>query len=367
MTQQAKHRAFQPSTFLERGVSVPFTTPVLAGARVRPAERFGLEMIVPNPSGGRGSYVLPWTEMRALCRPTVHDVQLTERIAALRSVTPATIRRAAKETASEGFAGRAAGAAAGLALAAERESTVVTNFQLLLRLVQQEEPPGGGRRPPEAERPGELEVRAKRTIAAIAPRLAQDAVAIGASLEAIAALYEPIGLGPRATPARLPHAVGLLKLLRNEAEALAPGGDERAPELLQLLMSTAELSLALAESELAEARGRVNDVIGLLASWREDSAALSRQLARADWVLDGWDRICQLWALDPSASARRDVLEEIVSLLPVIPREVGDWSKFKIDMDFLVVLRRMIPGHHDWRTGACVQDTIARNEALLAA
>ena len=367
MINQAKNRTFQPTTFLERGVSVPFTAPVLAGARVRPAERFGLEMIVPNPSGGRGSYVLPWTEMRSLCRPTVHDVQLTERIAALCHVTPATIRRAAKETASEGFAGRAAGAAAGLALAAERDSTIMTNFQLLIRVVQQAEPPGGGTRPPEAERPAELERRAKRTIAAIAPRLAQDAVTIGANLESLAMLYEPIGLGPRAAPARLPHAVGLLKLLRQEAEALAPDMDEQTPELIRLLVSTADLTVSLAESELADARSRANDVVGLLASWREDAAALTRQLARADWMLDGWDRICQLWALDPRPSARRDALEEIVSLLPVIPREVGDWTKFEIAMDPLIALRRMIPGHHDWRTGTCVQDTIARNETLLAA
>ncbi|MBU6498939.1 MAG: hypothetical protein KGQ40_10460, partial [Rhodospirillales bacterium] len=52
--------SFLPSTFLERGVAVPFTTPQLAGARARPGTRVPLELVVPNPSGGRGHYILPW-------------------------------------------------------------------------------------------------------------------------------------------------------------------------------------------------------------------------------------------------------------------------------------------------------------------
>ncbi len=38
---------FLPTTFLERGVAVPFTTPLLAGSRTRPGERNQLELIVP--------------------------------------------------------------------------------------------------------------------------------------------------------------------------------------------------------------------------------------------------------------------------------------------------------------------------------
>ena len=365
--QQSPNRTYQPTTFLDRGASVPFTTPVLTGARVRPSDRLGLEMIVPNPSGGRGHYILPWTDMGALCRPTVHDAQLTERIAGLHTVTPATIRRAGREIASRGLAGRAAGNAAGLALAQERESLVMTNFQLVLRLVQQEEPPDNATIPPEAERPVELERRAKRTIAIIAPRLGQDADAIGSSLEQLATLYDPIGLGPRATPARLPNAVGLLKLLRQEAALLPTDADEHAPALLDMLVKTADMTLALAEQAICEARSLTDQITGLVVAWQTNSPALSRKLARADWLMDGWDRILQLWAVDPRPAARRDVLDEIAGLLPIIPREAGDWVGSQLNVQTVIHLRRLIPGHHDWRTGLCVHDYVARNEALLAA
>ena len=367
VTQQSPKRPYQPTTFLERGASVPFTTPMLAGAHVRPGARAGLELIVPNPSGGKGSYILPWTDMRALCRPTVHDAQLTEAIAALRCVTPSSIRRVAKEIAAQGFAGRAAGHAASTALADERESLIVTNFELLLRLLQQEEPPGSAGCSPDAGRPAEVERRAKQTVASIAPRLGQDADAIGASLEQLAALYDPIGLGPRAIPARLPHAVAMLKLLRQEAAALPTEADEAAPALLHMLVSTADVTLDLAERALSEARTLANQVTGLLAAWRADPVALSRQLGRADWLMDGWERVCQLWSIDPRPAARRDALEEIATLLPIIPREVGDWAGFQVELHNVVHLRRMVPGHHDWRTGHCVHDIVARNEALLAA
>ena len=320
-----------------------------------------------NPSGGRGSYVLAWHDTGGLCRPTVHDVQLMERIVTLRSVTPATVRRAAREIASQGFAGRAASAEAGTAMAAERESLIATNFQLLLRLVQQEEPPGSVAEAPEMARPAELEQRAKRTIAALAPRLGQDAAVIGSSLEALAALYEPIGLGPRSSPARLPNGIDLLKQLRHEASALPTDTDEAAPMLLDTLITLADVTVTLAEQALAHARQQSKAVVTLLSAWQSHPAALIRDLTQADWLLDGWERICRIWALDPTPAARRDALDEIVGLLPLIPREVGDLAGFDVDFDAVAQLRRKVAAHHDWRTGQCVQDTIGRNEALISA
>src|ERR1700712_948232 len=94
-------RPYHPVTFLERGVAVPFTTPMLAGTRARPADKGGLELVIPNPSGGRGVYIMAWTSISALCTPTLHDRQLNERIATLTNVTPHTIRQVGREVAHE--------------------------------------------------------------------------------------------------------------------------------------------------------------------------------------------------------------------------------------------------------------------------
>ena len=129
--------AYKPASFAERGVAVPFTTPRLAGARVRAAERTGTEFIVPNPSGGRGVYIMPWTGIASLCRPTLHDKVLSTRIAVLRGVTPATIRRVARAIAGEGLAGEDAMEAARLAADTDQNDRLVTNFLLLMALIEQ--------------------------------------------------------------------------------------------------------------------------------------------------------------------------------------------------------------------------------------
>lgn len=104
--------SFLPATFLERGVTVPFTSPQLNGARARPGERAPLELIIPNPSGGRGVYILPLEGIHDFCPLTINDRRLTDAIAKLRGVTPDTIRHVARDVAAEGLAGRGAVAAA---------------------------------------------------------------------------------------------------------------------------------------------------------------------------------------------------------------------------------------------------------------
>ena len=358
--------AFHPSTFLERGASVPFTTPMLAGARVRPADRLGLEVIVPNPAGGRGDYIVPWTGLRSLCRPTVHDAMLTDRIAALHSVSPANIRRAAWDIAAEGLAGRAAGAAASSAQASEESGQVVTNFHLLLRLVQQAEPAGGADVPPAQVSPAQLELRARRTIASLAPKLRQDKDTIASTLEELAALYNPIGLGARATRARLPHALAMLKMLRREMSELPQDGDETLDEMIQMVIRTADTTVILATETMREARETAANVVKLLINWQVDPKTIGHQLARPDWLMDGWERICRLWSMAGSDPDRRDALGEIVPLLPIIPKEAGEWVGFHLEFERAPRPQRLVCRHEDWRTGCCVQDTVARNEALLA-
>ncbi len=358
---------FQPTTFLERGVFVPFTTPMLAGARVRPADRCGLELIVPNPSGGRGDYILPWTALRSLCRPTVHDATLTERIGMLPSVSPATIRQVAWQIASEGLAGRAAGLAASAAQGAEEQGRLVTNFFLLLQLVQQAEPAGLGAVPPEQEAPAQLELRARRTIAALAPRLRQDAETIASTLEALAGLYTPIGLGDRVNRARLPHAIARVRLLRREVATLRPEAGDAAGELAEMVVRTADATLSLVGPAVQAARDSARHVVKLLVDWQADAKGVGRRLARPEWLLDGWDRIGRLWSLARDDAGRRECLDEIVALLPVIPKEAGEWVGFVLEAERPPRTQRFVSRHEDWRTGHCVEDTVARNEALLAA
>ena len=368
---------YAPSTFLERGVVVPFTTPLLAGARVRPGERDRLELIVGNPSGARGVYILPWEGVFAICVPTVHDRLLNARVQGLRGVTPPAIRRLSLDAAQEGLAGRAAAAAAEAARLAEARLRTLTNFELLLMLVRQV---SGAASPPADSATGgaaggaALEAQARRAVARVAPGLRRTPEAVATMLEELAELFAPLGVGAGAARARVPaHISALLAMRAGIAAALGeqtPGGETRGgaatgnPDA-DLVMATADLTIACARATTADAMALLLDLPGLLRGWADAPDPIAARVARPDWLLDGWERICLLWQDDPAP--RDSVFAELADLVPATPREAADWVSLPVESSAGALRhRRKVQRNEDWRTGASVQDLIARNEMLHA-
>jgi hypothetical protein len=352
---------FQPTTFMERGVAVPFTTPLLAGARARPGERSSLELVVSNPSGGRGVYILAWADIANVCQPTVHDRRLTEAVAALRSVTPDAIRHAAREVAASGMAGRGALAAAVLASESEEKALLQTNFDLLLEVVRQIEPKGEHRLPPQQDRPAELERRARSAVARIAPILRYSPEAVATSLERLASIFANIGVG---RSARIPAAIARLIQLRSEVATFAEANPDDYGAEAGLIGRVADLTITLAKATLADAKALPGDVVALLRRWLADPDGLAKQLARPEWLLDGWDRICALWETAPATGS---TIAEMAALLPVLPIEANDWLSRGADIvsELPRSRRKVVRELEDWRTGLVACDLIARNETLL--
>ncbi len=351
-----------PTTFLERGIAVPFTTPQLAGARVRPGTRGGLELLVPNPSGGRGIYILPWDGMGALCRPTVHDSRLSAAVGALRVMTPAAIRQAARQAASQGYAGRRAAAAAAAALKAERQSSLLANFALLLQLVRKVEQPGENAVPPEQERPAGVELRARRAIARIAPQLARSPEAVAGALEELSVLYSGIGVPGDRTGARIPILLARLCRMRAALDPYVASANEECALQADLAAHALDLTVACTRAVLEDCHAAIHDIVALLRRWMTESEALATLLARPDWLLDGWDRIVALWEHAGAGS-----LGEIAMLLPIVPREAAGWVNRHIDISSdMQRHRRKVALFEDWRTGHFLLDLVARNETLIA-
>jgi hypothetical protein len=357
-------QGYLPTTFLARGVAVPFTTPQLAGARARPGERSALELILPSPSGGSGIYILRWDGLAVLCNPTLHDRRLSAAIAALRGVTPSAIRGAAHDVAAEGFAGRPALAAALAAAKADEQARLLASFDLLLQLVRQVEPPGENSVAPEADRPAALEQRARRALARIAPGLGCAARELAANLEELAVPYGAIGIR---RSGRVPKLIAdLVRLRREVAEYAAANPDDHAREAA-LIVCAAGLTIGCAKATLADAQALSVDLVDLLRRWRAEPDALAARLARPDWLLDGWERMCALWRVADARTNRGATLAEIAELLPVVPSELGDWVKELPDVDPEAMrYRRKVTVLQDWRTGVALLDLIARNESLLA-
>lgn len=353
--------SFLPATFLERGVAVPFTTPQLNGARARPGERRSLELIIPNLSGGRGVYIVAMSQITDFCPLTINDRRLADAVANLRGVTPETIRHLAREVAGEGLAGLGAAAAAARALQDDEVARLRTNFDLLINLVRQTEPKDEEPVQPEKARPLDLEYRGKRAVRRMAGRLRRPPDTIAAALEQLAEVFK--GVGVRCN-ARVHRELETLKCVRQDIAKYSQNTPGTNASQAQVIMASADLTIMLVTGALADARALADNIRMLLENWLGDPTPTMQILARPDWLLDGWNRICGLWDAVPN---REETLAEMAALVPVIPREADAWLSYRTDhmIDVPQYRSTVVRQFEDWRTGVTVADLISRNESLL--
>jgi hypothetical protein len=357
MSGSAKTDQFwQPATFVERGVAVPFTTPAMAGARARGAAR-GVELIVPHPAGVRGVYIMTCSEVVNFCAATLHDVRLADRLAGLSSISPREMRAVARHVAAEGLAGRAVRQAAAAATEAKRTERLMANIALLQMLVQQQ---SGGACPMT-----DLDKRAKAAILRLSPGLGRPPETITNDIEALAGLLAPIGLGAAVERARQPRLLRAIADLVEDMSGIERDGVTQAGLGAGLIVSAAEATLAVAGHCMADARARAEDLASLLASWASDAESVRALLTRPDWLLDGWEQICLVWQLSRDSN-RRACLTEMALMVPMLPHEAEAWLGAAVDDGDRQRLRKLVHSFEDWRTGSVVFDLVARNERVRA-
>ncbi len=311
-------QTYQPPTFEERGAVIPFTTPALIGGRLRIGERGGTELLMPNPSGGAGVYVLSWDRACTMCHPTIHDLRLSEHLQRLSVVTPATIRGAARAVLIEGLSGRDAQAAAIESDAAEARTKDAIVVQMMTALLNSRELAALG-----ASEPAGM-ARLTAFVPAIAARLRMQAGLIVPALEQLADAFLAVGLGGEASPPRVPGLLDRLGWVLRDTSAWSRAGHGRSSELAFLIADAAVVTGKLVTGLLQDARQLTGDVPALLRLWVAQPDRVARLAGRPEWLLDGWERICLLWEDAVSAQMRPLTLAEMAPLIPTLPREMKE-------------------------------------------
>ncbi len=344
----------------ERGVCLPLTTPMLIAARVRLLDRDGLELVVPKASGGRGNYVVPWRNVTDLCQPGVHDTRLLQRIGTLGVITPATVREAGLLTEAEGFAGRRVRAAARATMEADQKARAATHYHVLLGLIRQIDGAPSARAPIP---PAQFAPLARRAMGLLASRLGRESDRVAEGVATMTAVLSPLGLGDRVATARIPALLVRMQALRQSLASL-PTETPWEAAAVHLITRTAEVTLSGLTSTVAEARGRAEHIPDLLTAWLADPAGITTWMTRSEWLADGWNWLCNLWSLADDASAQRRLLDEMVLILPTLPKEVAAWVGFSNGGPLPVrITPRAAPVY---RESLNIVDAIMRNETLLA-
>lgn len=345
---------------------MPFTTPKLAGARVRASRRTGIELVVPNPSGSDGVYILHWPGVRALCRPTVHDTMLFRRLSRVPVINPVHVREAALEVALEGHAGRDVLAAAETAIAHDRSQHLLAHFLLLTGFVAQIDP-DGQTGSTSSEQAADIERRASAALHRIAPSLGRTGAQLAFHLAAIGALFAPAGIAAADRDARIPRLlIRLEDTLADLSEWLATDPDNDIGGLGRAITVAMRRACDSGEAVLTATRSAATDPLAVLKQWIADEAVVQATAMRCEWLLDGWERVALLWLSANPLVSRRVALLEMAPLIPVLPREVMAWTDTQIHADAMRQVCRVTSREDGWRTGGSAFALIERNEKLLA-
>lgn len=362
-----KADSFEPTSFRERGATIPFTTPLLLNARIRDsASGRGFEMVVTNPSGGRGALILPWTSMLDICSPTLFDRHLWESLANGTDISPIGIRHEAQRLASMGLAGRQAALAAKDAQRREHISQRLMRSMLLESLIFATETPNeaAGR-----VNGGEAEVflkRAERAVARAAAVAGMPLADFTADLEDLAIALSGATPEIEGEDARLRHMIADLSRMADEITDWAADQQPEATHVMaaQFIVATARQTLECAEYALTETDSLISDLGLLVPKWKAEKDRVLERARGPDWVLDGWKTPMALWQ-GANANQRRSAIWEIALMAPILPREAKAWLGAVSDWrDTPRRITQVVRDKSDWRSGN-MMDLVARNENLI--
>lgn len=357
----------KPLAMAERTVGLPFTTPLICGAKARLAKGGSVELLVPNPSGARGFYVLDLRATREYCQLTVHDEMLLENLLAMDAITPASVRRCARAVAIAGAAGREAAAAA--RKAAERDDGIVnvTTYLMLMRLLRKVGIDERTLRQP-AGKDQALQAELKRRLVALTPKIGLTADEVLDTVGDIAFYASAIGFA--GSDIRTRHPV-ILEQLRPFAQAIARwsalesgDGKERAEQVIDC----ATWTLREVGPLIVDCQTRLEDIPELVRDWRDDRDGVRERFALPDWLLDGWPEIVNLWeaAAGEDRSMQRAAVAQIHRLLPLAQMIAEHGTVEVVRVESSMIRSRSVKLHEDWKTGVVMSGMRARAEALRA-
>jgi hypothetical protein len=318
-----------PETFEQRGVYVPFTTPILAYARLRRPIGGSLEVLIPGLAGGSETYIIPYKVLPDVLNLLVHDRALHEELLNLRKISPGRVRQSANLVAMTGLGGPALAKRAKQDRQSELELPTLILFSLIRNSISQLAP----------SHPGVAELDGRKIATPEGLNLAREALGgygqtIGESgnkiysrLERWANALAPLGMSDGSIKGPL---LILLTTLEDLTVELSKWLIQEPPDTAEMAQRTVTAARAAAQ----RARDHINAIAEFenamaepLRSFEETENKITLHIERISLMLDGWQRVIDLWEVgrDGDRFFQRDTLESFAQYLPILPLEaVGE-------------------------------------------
>jgi hypothetical protein len=357
---------FLPSTFEDRGAAIPFTTPMFAYARVRKDYRNRLELMVTRFTAAAGVYVVPWPMVPDIAALTTHDVMLYEEVSAKRVLNPYDMRLAALGVAKTGLAGPKAAEAATAALIENEKFKALNQLMLILRAIEETGISTAESLTREIATP-EGQARVREAFFSIAHTIDLKREALDSRITELGLASYSVGTAWNPTDGRLRQSLKTLQMLHDSLGgwAVAQLGD--VGDQARFCAEIAEHTLRISTKVLTEFDAALTSPLTIIKGWDERKAEVEKASGRLAWLLDGWDPVAEIWfgCRSMDVGPRADVLQEILQMLPLLPREELDgWKKSFLMSEVEGLRRKWVRCGEDWRTGEVDIDIVERLEAL---
>ena len=324
-TSFATSEKFWPLTFGERGVLVPFTTPLLAAGRVRGSDLKTAEILVPGLSGGKGTYVIPWKSVPDMFKLTVHDRALHQAICAAPDFSPRQIRLAALQVARTGLAGRDACSAARGHLQRDDNLDLVARFFLTLRIVERMTTDGSTLTLAELGSTAGQQ-KARKILVAIAESLGWTFDLLHDHIEVWSKAVAQVGLAEMPAEAPTRRLINRLKPLGDQFIEWGKGETEDQVDGAadaQLAADFSRETWRLATEYATDIDLTVKQPAASLRNWEGTIRSTDAIVHKLLWILDGWEQVVKLWdqAGGRPREEQRSALRDVIRHLPIVPRD----------------------------------------------
>lgn len=343
---------FLPSTFEERGAVAPFTTPSLAMSRVRPDDRHGLVLMMPNMGGGDGAYVVPWGAVSDIVSMSVHDRALHETVLEDHAVTPDAMRIASLKVAKTGLAGPRAAHAARKQLDAEDDQYVETNFLLVVALLTSL---GVSSRElftlqPDTDAWRDL---VRGMLHSGGQQLGIDLNTVYGRLGKMARILTPTGLKASRQEGRLRLLMNRLVHFRDDLKAWSEQDVSDAAPYAEFASEVADFTVRIASRTFESLDASMRDIPGVIGQWGDQVGVATAAAARISWLLDGWEYILAIWAqvADAHTIDKREAVSRLKLILPIIPRDEMDGDEEARRRRQSLTGHKRMKAMVNWRTG----------------
>ncbi|HUB94269.1 MAG TPA: hypothetical protein VL993_00035 [Stellaceae bacterium] len=357
-------RQYLPSTFEERGIAVPFTTPILAHARVRKNYRDQLELSIPHFAGVEGNYIMAWKAVCDLVEPTLHDKMLFEHVTENRVSTPHEMRLAALSIACTGMAGAEVAAAAKKAVTEDEEAKALHQVIVILRLLE------------ETNKGSAIDLReiasidrqeyVRKALTRVSTQLDMAADALDQRITELTRMTYPVGAEWNPSEGRLRVQIRSLTQFRDALRTWGSDQVNEAGERALFSSEVADLTLATSAGLLKSFNDVMRSPYALVSAWQKSKVEAERLSSRLIWLLDGWDTVVQWWESCKDDNERIIAAEQMAPVLPLIPANELDLAQRDAGNGIIEKSRRWVRLNRDWSTGEVDAEMIHRMECVKA-